>query len=106
MGISRMTTGVTPWYRPSRKTCAPGGFELTEMDPTGGGIPDSEGVKGGGADVGVGLAGTDWPLYCETRSLLLMARTGEQMIARITIIAMRTGQVFMLIESAFRGSRY
>ena len=64
----------------------------------------SSGVRVGvGVGVGIGIVGfKDCPvLYWDIRSLLLIARTGEKRIVRITRIPRTIPQVFMLIKGAF-----
>jgi len=57
----------------------------------------SDGVGVGLVGIRVGMVGADCPVYCEIRSALLIARTGEQTRVRITTILIKRRQVFIEI---------
>jgi hypothetical protein len=109
-----MVIGVTPKSVKSTKTIAPEGFDVMARDPSGTcadgnvgvGFGYHDGVEGVSTGVGVRVVGPGkYPaLYWDIRSLLPIARAGEHTKARITIILMMSGQVFIALPQTMLAS--
>ena len=56
-----------------------------------------------GVGIGFGIVGDDCPLYCEIKSLLLIAAAGKLTIARITTILITRCKFFMVLPPPSKG---
>jgi hypothetical protein len=115
--------GVIPLKDPSMKTPAREGVEFTQTGRTidsiwgfcvgvGVGIGligrhqsifEGDGV---GVGIGVRIVGDDCPMYCEIRSLLLIAMAGAHTRARITTIPIKRRIFFITTPAAFHFTCY